>query len=581
MTKTFKKTFALSNQGEKDLTSASIACFLMNIAIMGTVGILYMFLKESIIPILEGKTPEYNLLSYFIYSAVILTVLYICIYRQYNSTFIASYKESANKRIGLAEKLKLLPLSFFGKKDLSDLTTTIMTDTAGLETAFSHFIPQLFGAVASTCIVSVSLLFFNLKMALSLIWVIPVSFLLVILTKKFQERFNLKNKAIQLVYADGIQESIDNVKDIKANNQIEGHMKMMDEKLTAFEKQAIKTEVVTGIFITAAQMVLKIGVTTSVIMGVSLVLKNEMDIFTFIVFMMVATRIFDPLNNALINLAAIYGASIKVNRMKLIENHEIQRGNKCSDYNGWDIEFDNVKFSYNEDTSVLNGVSFVAKQGEVTALVGPSGGGKSTVAKLASRFWDIDKGSISLGGIDIKQVEPEDLMKQYSIVFQDVMLFNNTVMENIRIGKKDATDEEVYAVAKAARCDVFINQMENGYQTLIGENGCTLSGGERQRLSIARALLKDAPVVLLDEATASLDIENESLIQEAISRLIKDKTVIVIAHRMRTIASADNIVVLENGKVVEQGKHSKLIDNNKLYKKMLDLQVKSKDWVLD
>lgn len=576
-----KNLFSLSDKGAKDLYKASISCCITNIALMASVSILYIFLKDTVKPIIEGHIFILNLPAYLIYSIVIFIIVYICNFIQYNSSFLASYSESATKRITLAEKLRKLPLSYFGNKDLSDLTTTIMADTAGLETAFSHYIPQLFGAIVSTCIVSISMLFINFKMGISLIWVVPISFLLLITTKKIQDRANIKNKKIKLIYIDGIQECIDNVKDIKSNNQIDKHMGIMEEKLTAYEEYSIKSELTSGILVTSAQMILKLGITTSVIIGVTLLLRGEVDIFIFIVFIMVATRIFDPLSGALINLSAIYNSLLRVDRMNEIEKHPIQEGVTSSNYNGWDVNFDNVKFSYNEGENVLNGVSFTAKQGEITALVGASGGGKSTIAKLAPRFWDIDSGKITLGGVDISKVEPETLMKNYSIVFQDVLLFNNTIIENIRIGKKDASDEEVYAAAKAARCDEFINKMPDGYQTTIGENGCILSGGERQRISIARALLKDAPVVLLDEATASLDIENESLIQDAISKLIKNKTVIVIAHRMRTISQADKIIVLDAGKIAEIGKHKELLEKNGLYSRMVDLQLKSSNWVFD
>ncbi|MCT4634214.1 MAG: ABC transporter ATP-binding protein/permease [Firmicutes bacterium] len=581
MVKLFKKHFGLSDEGAINLYKASIACFVTNIFIMGLVGILFLFMKETINLVMNDAVPEYNIIFYFLYSIVLLVILYICIHKQYNLTFLCSYEESANKRISLAERLRKLPLSFFGKRDLADLTTTIMTDTASLETAFSHFIPELFGAVISTIVVSISILFIDFEMGISLIWVVPVSFLLVIITKKYQDIGNIKNKEIQLDYADGIQECIENIKDIKSNNQVDKHMERIDDKLKAFEKNAVKAELVTGIFVTSAQMILKIGVTTSVITGVYRLTSGEIDLFTFIVFMMVATRIFDPLAGALINLAAVFASLLKVKRMKEVEYHPIQEGEKEKVYKKWDIEFQNVHFEYNQGEKVLNGVSFKARQGEITALVGPSGGGKSTVAKLASRFWDPSHGRIILGGNDVTAIEPEELMENYSIVFQDVVLFNNTIMENIRIGKKDATDEEVYKAAKAARCHTFIEKLEDGYKSMIGENGCILSGGERQRISIARALLKDAPVILLDEATASLDIENESLIQEAISKLIKDKTVIVIAHRMRTIAQADNIVVLKEGQVEEQGNHTELIDKNNIYSKMVQLQIESNNWVLE
>lgn len=580
MSEFFKNRFGLSEQGAKDLTKASISCCFTNIGIMMSIGILYLLLSQTVEYLFVDQRPIINVWLYLALSAVVLALIFVLHFNQYNSTFVASYSESSAQRITLAEKLRKLPLSFFGNRDLADLTTTIMADTAGLETAFSHFIPELFGALASTLIVCIGMIFMDWRMGLALVWVVPVSFGITISAKKIMDQSNRKTKSIKMAAADGIQEYIETIKDIKANNQLEKHINLLNKKLNRFEKSSIKSELTVGIFVTSAQMILRVGIATTVIVGVTLLAAGEIDLLLFLAFMMAATRVFDPLSGALINLAAIFNSHLQVERMKEIINCPVQTGANKVLYKSSDIVFHDVHFSYNTGETVLDGVSFTAKQGEITALVGPSGGGKSTASKLAARFWDVNSGTITLGGTDISMVEPETLFKQYSIVFQDVLLFNNTVMENIRIGRQNATDQEVLAAAKAARCDEFVLKMPNGYNTMIGENGSTLSGGERQRLSIARALLKDAPVILLDEATASLDVENETLIQDAISKLVRNKTVIVIAHRMRTVAGADKIVVLKDGKAAECGKPNELMSKNGLYANMVKLQAQSAQWTL-
>ncbi len=483
-------------------------------------------------------------------------------------------------RISLAETLRKLPLSFFGKKDLSDLTSTIMGDVTMMENAFSHFIPGFIGSIISTIIMGIGMFVFDWRLALSLTWVIPISFFLCIATKKLQDYFVIKTKAITLTYLDKIQECLENVKDIKANNRENAHLDIMDTHFDNHEKASIKAEFVMGTFVNLSQMILKVGIATTMIVGVTLLATGEVSLLTFLVFLMIASRIYDPLSGALVNLAGIFISLKSVERMKEFENTKVQVGKEMMSPKGYDIDFQNVSFSYDTSETVLNGVSFTAKQGEVTALVGTSGGGKSTAMKLAARFWDVGSGKITIGNEDVNAVEPETLLKEISIVFQDVTLFNNTVMENIRIGKKGATDDEVIASAKNAQCHEFIMSMPNGYNTLIGENGSKLSGGERQRLSIARALLKGAPIVLLDEATSSLDIQNESAVQKAISRLTKDKTVIVIAHRMRTIAGANKIVLLKDGKVSAEGTHSELLKTSADYENMIRLQTESMNWML-
>ncbi|MBN7773956.1 ABC transporter ATP-binding protein [Clostridium aminobutyricum] len=575
-----RKQFALSEQGAKDLLKAIGACTLTNISLMLPVGILYVLLKGFVAPLFGEEAPEPKLWAYIGVSVAILVIIFVLQYIQYNCTYLASYQESANKRISIAEQLRKIPLSFFGKRDLSDLTTTIMADCAGLEQSFSHYIPELIGAVISVLLVSIGLIVMDWRMALALLWVVPVAFLITVGGKAHQDKINLMNKSSQLDRADVIQECIENVREIKANNQVDNYLEELEQYLKVSEKVSIKAELHVAMFVVSAQMLLRVGVATAVLTGSILLINGQTDFLTFLLFLIAASRIFDPLSASLINLAAMFNSLLQIDRMKKIEEQPIQTGAEIENYKGYDICFDHVGFAYNDGETVLEDISFTAKQGEITALVGPSGGGKSTAAKLAARFWDVTKGTITLGGMNINEVEPETLLRNFSIVFQDVVLFNNTVMENIRLGKRNATDTEVLAAAQAAQCDEFVNQMPQGYQTIIGENGSTLSGGERQRISIARALLKDAPVILLDEATASLDVENESSIQVALAHLVKNKTVLVIAHRMRTIAGADKIVVLENGKVAEQGKQEELLAKNGLYNRLWSLQSQASEWVL-
>lgn len=578
MTTYLKNKFALSDKGAKDLVKAIWSCTFLYISFMLPVGLLYLVLRALIAPYVGITAKLQPLIVYVAISVVLIGIIGIFQYIEYNATFLASYEESANKRISIAERLRQIPLSFFDKKDLSDLTTTIMSDCAGLEKAFSHFIPELLGAVISILLVGVGLLIFDYRMAIALLWVIPVAFLICIGGKNKQTKQNIIHQRAKLKRADAIQECIETVREIKANNQSEKYLANIDEILTYSEKINIKAELNTALYVASAQMLLRVGIATMVLMGAKLIAQGTLDFLTLLMFLIAASRVFDPLSTALINLAAIFETELKVDRMKEIENQQIQSGKTNERFDNYDIKFENVKFSYKNNNK--ENVSFTAKQGEVTALVGPSGGGKSTVSKLAARFWDIKSGKITFGGKDISTIDPEELLKNYSIVFQDVVLFNSTVMENIRLGRRTASDEEVKKVAKMAMCDEFIEKLSNGYNTVIGENGSTLSGGERQRISIARALLKDAPIILLDEATASLDVENESKVQQAISTLIKDKTVLVIAHRMRTVAGADHIVVLADGKVKEEGNHDELLKADGLYSRLWNLQTKSSQWTI-
>lgn len=580
MIKALKKKYALSDQGAKDLLKGIVYSVLANISLMFPVILLAIVLNQLLAPVLGASAPEISAAVYTVIGIVILAVVFIFHYCQYTATYLGTYDESARRRIGLAEKLRTLPLTFFHQRDLADLTSTIMGDCANFEHAFSHTVPQFFGAVISTGIVCIGLLIFNWQMGLALLWVAPISFAIVILSRKWQEKLSKKHMNARLELAEGIQECLGTVQDIKACNQEEDYLRKLDAKMDAAEKAQISSEMTTASLLTTGQMFLRLGLATVIVVGNSLVVSGDTSLFTYILFLIAASRLYDPLSGAMSNMAELFSVQLQVNRLKEIEEYPEETGEKNIHTNGYDITFDHVQFSYEKGKPVLRDVSFTAKQGQVTALVGPSGGGKSTVAKLAAKFYPLDGGRILLGGTDIAPLNSTMLMKNFSIVFQDVVLFNNTIMENIRVGKKDATDEEVIAAAKAAQCDEFISKLSDGYQTVIGENGSTLSGGECQRLSIARALLKDAPVILLDEATASLDVDNETEIQNAISRLVKGKTVLIIAHRMRTVEAADNIVVLSDGIVAENGTHEELMKENGLYHRLVDLQTASANWKL-
>ena len=567
--------YALSDKGAKDMIKAFVSVTISDLVLMVPVGMLYYLVKDYTQGTLAGRG-----MFYLIGCVVSLVLIAVTTYIQYNATFLSTYVESGVRRITLAEKLRKIPLSFFGKKDLSDLTSTIMADCAMMETASSHFIPELVGACISTAFVAIGLFFFDWRMAIAALWVLPVAFAIVIGSEKMQDKLNKKQMDYKMACADGIQEGLESVRDLRAYNYQDDYMKTLDGKIHDVEKHAIVTELGMALFVGTAQMILKLGIATVALTGGYLLVKGELDVITFFMFLMVVSRIYDPMQVSLQNVAAINAAKVQSDRLDEILSHEVQEGATSLTNNGYDIAFKNVGFSYNTGETILKDVSFVAKQGEVTALIGPSGGGKTTVSRLASRFWDADKGEITVGGMDISKVDPETLMSLYSIVFQDVTLFNNTVMENIRIGRKDATDAEVIEAAKLAHCDHFIEKLSKGYDTMIGENGSELSGGERQRISIARAFLKNAPIILLDEATASLDVDNETQIQESLSRLIQDKTVMIIAHRMRTVANADKIVVLKDGVVAESGSPATLEAQNGIYKKMVDMQMLATEWNL-
>ncbi len=567
--------YALSRQGATDMVKACICVLIANIVLMMPAGVLYTLISDMI----GDRLGSERIAFYAAASVIILILIAITNFIQYNATFLTTYRESGVRRTTIAEKLRKLPLSYFGKKNLADLTTNIMGDCAMIETASSHWIPELIGAVASVSLVGISLFFFfDWRMVLASFWVIPVAFIIVITCSGAEKRAVRKNQAVKLELSDGIQECLESVRDLRANNAENAYMAELDGKIKKVEKMALFTELKMAVYVNSAAIILKIGMGTTAVVGGMLFAKGEIDLLTFFMFLMLVSRLYAPMEISLQNFAAIIATGIQCERLDEVLSHDIQTGSEQMNNNGYDIVFDHVGFKYADDTDVLKDVSFTARQGEVTALIGPSGGGKTTISRLAARFWDVNEGSITLGGEDISKIDPETLLKNYSIVFQDVTLFNNSVMENIRIGKNGATDEEVIEAAKLANCDEFVNMLPDKYNTNIGENGSELSGGERQRISIARAFLKDAPVILLDEATASLDAENETVIQEALSRLIENKTVLIIAHRMRTIANADHIVVLKDGVVAEQGRPETLSQTDSIYSRMTKLQMISQNW---
>ena len=566
---------ASSPEGAKGLVKGVLACAFQNMAFMLPTCLLYFLVKDLLNGTTSGKAVFYLLGCIVCFGLILLTTWF-----QYNGTYFTTYKESGIRRLALAERLRKLPLSFFGKRDLADLTSTIMSDCEVLEKTCSHFIPGLFGSLISTVIIALSLFAFDWRMALAALWVIPVSIAIVLGSYRVQDRIQARTMAVKMDCADGIQEYIETLRDLKASNAEQGYLSGLSKKIRAVEKQSVAAELETALFVSSASMVLKLGISSVALTGSALLVNGSIDVLTLFLFLMAASRMYDPMQGALQNLAAVIAMRTNVGRMNEILEYPVQTGSETMTNQGCDIVFDHVGFAYNSGETVLKDVSFTAKQGEVTALVGPSGGGKTTVSRLAARFWDNQKGCITVGGMDISKIDPEKLMSLYSIVFQDVTLFDNTILENIRLGRKGATDEEVLAAAKLANCDEFVEKLPDKWNTNIGENGCTLSGGERQRISIARAFLKDAPIILLDEATASLDVENETAIQEALSRLIKNKTVLIIAHRMRTVAGADQVVVLSGGIVAEQGRPDELYARNGLYAHMVDLQSASQNWTI-
>lgn len=575
----FQRKYALTDQGVRNTKKGTFWTVIVNLVVMGGVSILYLVMSGFMGTLTEGSPLPG---SAIVLGLLVLFALlsFVTHWQQYKATYGLVYNEVKTTRLSLAERLRKLPLGYFGKRDLADLTETIMGDVNRMEHVWSHVLGYLYGAYISTAIIAVCLLVYDWRLAVACLWGVPVAFGLLFGSRKIAARNAERTKKAAVRVSDGIQEALENVREIRATNQEERYLNGLNQKIDEYERVTIQGELGTGLFVNAASVIMRLGVATTILVGANLILSGSIDFMLLFLFLLVITRVYAPFDQSLALIAEMFVSQVSADRMNEIYDTPTAEGAEKFEPKGHDIVFEHVGFSYNEK-EVLHDVSFTAKEGEVTALVGPSGSGKSTCARLAARLWDISKGVIRVGGVDISTVDPEVLLRDYSMVFQDVMLFDDTVMENIRLGKRGATDEEVLAAAKAANCDEFVHRLPQGYNTPIGENGAKLSGGERQRISIARALLKDAPIVLLDEATASLDVENETKVQGALSRLLAGKTVLVIAHRMRTVEAADKIVVLADGRIAEEGTPAELMDKNSLYRRMVELQRQSAGWRLN
>ena len=565
----------------KDFMRGAGFCALANLMLMLPIVVLYFVASDFVRYLGEPAVGLPGMALYAVGIVAALAVMFVTQMWEYRATYTVVYKESARKRIAIAERLRLLPLSFFGKRDLADLTSVIMKDCSDQERLFSHTMPQIFGMGASTLVFAVMMFAFDWRLAASAFWPIPVALVALLLTARVQKSHTAKKNAASLSFVDGLQEYLECHREIRSLNKVGAFQSDLGRRIDRFEREKIGAELAMGVAVCSAQGFLRLGIASVIVVGTMLLVAGRVDFLVFFVYLLAVTRVYDPINVILQAIAELMDMSLSLKRVRAIENEPIQTGSTSFEPQGYDVAFDDVGFAYADGEDVLDGVSFTAREGQVTALVGASGSGKSTAVKLASRFWDVSSGAVFVGGVDVSTVDPETLLSSFSEVFQDVVLFDDTVRENIRLGKKNATDEEVLAAAKAARCDEFVERLPNGYDTMIGENGSRLSGGERQRISIARALLKDAPIVLLDEATASLDVENETQVQAALSELLQGKTVLVIAHRMRTVDNADKIVVLEGGRVVEQGSPAELREKpDGRYRRMLELQRESAAWVL-
>ena len=575
-----RDSLGLTDVGAKNFRRGVFFCTLANLVLMAPIGILFLLVSDFMDHLVAGA-PLPALAPYLAGCVGILALMVLTQWAEYANTYHKVYEESARKRTDLAEHLRRLPLSFFGRRDLSDLTNAIMKDCSDQERMFMHVMPQLFGTGLSTAIVIVGIFFYDWRLALAAFWVVPAALLVMALTGKHQQRKAQAMEDARLEVADGVQEFLECAQEIRATNRSAAHLDALAAKLDAFERRQVASELTTGVFVTSAQAFLKLGIGTTVFVGATLLVSGQTDFMTYFAFLLVVTRVYDPVNLILQSIGELLSMRLSIRRTQELAAEKPMEGSTDFAPRGHDVVFEDVSFSYGDGEQVLRDVSFTAREGEVTALVGPSGSGKSTVAKLAARFWDADAGSVRVGGVNVADVDPETLLADYAEVFQDVVLFDDTVMGNIRLGRAGASDEEVLAAARAANCDEFVLCMPQGYDTMIGENGGRLSGGERQRISIARAILKDAPVVLLDEATASLDVENETQVQQALSRLLAGKTVLVIAHRMRTVANADKIVVLKEGRVAEQGAPAELMAREGgLYRRMVELQTEASGWSL-
>ena len=581
----FKKKYALSDQGMKIVVLGTLWTTLTNLIIMaGTASLLLVM--NAFVEHLTAGAPLPKVLPYLAGLLVFALILFGTSWFQYSYSYGAVFSQTGTQRIDLAERLRKLPLSFFGRRDLADLTDTILGDVATVEHAYAHALSQLYGAVVSSVLVFLALLPINWALDLAAFWSVPVAFAIIFATRRFIEAASQRTRQAQIRVSDGIQEALDCVREIHATNQEGRYLERLFSTIDDTEATTVRTEMTNGLIMNSAMVVLRLGVATTFLVAAGLIIQGRIDFMVMFLFLLMVSRIYSPFDQALMLVSELFQSQGSARRIRSITEEPVAEGSMEFHPVGHNIVFNHVAFSYPglagkaAGEPVLEDVGFTAKEGEITALVGPSGSGKSTCARLAARFWDAASGSITVGGVDVSKVDPEVLLRDYAVVFQDVMLFDDTVMGNIRMGRCGASDEEVLAAARAANCDQFVSRLPQGYETMIGENGSRLSGGERQRISIARAILKDAPIVLLDEATASLDVENETQVQEALSQLLVGKTVMVIAHRMRTVEQADKIVVLDHGRVVEQGSPQELMAADGEFARMVRLQGESADWSL-
>lgn len=573
-----KEKLMLSEKGYSDLKKAVTACTITSIALLLPSMVAVLLFMELLRPFSGQEISWMTLWKLMGLGVVLAIIVFLAAKNDYRKTYIASYKEASTTRLKIAEHLRKLPMSFFNTRDLSDITTNMMADCSSMESMLSSTIPPLIANIISVTLTCICLAFFDWRMALAIFCTMPITFLIILGGRKLQIRWFDRQVDVKLEASSQIQEYLEGMKIIKSCGLGGSRFSTLDNALRAMKKIAIKVELVSGVLVQGASLILQAGLGITIFIGTVLITGGEIELLSLLILLMFSTQIYGPILATLSQLTTLFHLETVTSRMRTLLTTPAMDG-RDQDIMKYDIALENVTFAYNEE-DVIKDVSLQIPAGSVTALVGPSGSGKSTISKLIARFWDVRKGKITIGGMDISTIEPEHLMRCMSFVFQDVTLFNDTVFNNIRVGNKNATEEQVMAAAKAAYCDEFIQRLPEGYQTVLGENGSTLSGGERQRISIARALLKDAPIILLDEATASLDPENEVLIQRAIARLVEGKTVIMIAHRLRTVVDADQIIVLENGRLAEQGTHEELMNKKGLYEKLYHIQQESLGWAV-
>lgn len=572
MKKYYREKFALTEDGANNLVKATILSFIIYLINMLPAIVLMIFAREILEGLVETKS------FYIIFAIVSLVLLGIFLNIEYEKLFNTTYSECANLRIGIAEQLSELPLSYFSKNNLSDISQTIMSDISGIEHAISHSIPKLYGMAIFFPIISILMLIGNIKMGLAVIIPTIFSFIFIFLSKKYQVFLHKKYFDILRRNSESFQENIEMQLEIKSLNIVEKMKNILYNNMEEGEKVHIKSEFNMILIMAISQIFSFVGIAVVILVGINLIIKKEINIVYLVSYLLCAIKIKDAMDSSKEGIMEIYYLTPMVNRIKEIMTQKLQKG-VDTELKKYDIELKNVHFSYDKDTEVLKGVSFRANQGEVTAIVGESGSGKTSILRLISRLYDYDSGKILIDGKDIQNISTKSLFEKISVVFQDVTLFNSSIMENIRIGRQNATEDEVKLAAKLANCSEFIEKLPNGYETIIGENGLELSGGQRQRLSIARAFLKDAPILILDEIAANLDVDNENKIQESLNKLIKNKTVIIISHRMKSIENVDNIVVIDKGKVESVGTHKELLEKSKVYKKLIDKTKMTEDFL--